>query len=105
MSNMVQLARAVGMSHTVITADQAIYEIAYAIRQQHPDEFSDVILMLGGFHLIHNYMKAVTKIMRGSGAEDILLAGEVRLEGTAKKHLETRVTTTKLCEHCRYCMR
>ncbi len=90
MTNLVQLAAAIGMTHTIITADQAVYEIAYALRKQLPEEFSNVILMLGGFHLSHNYLKAISKIMRGSGAEDILVESGVMLAGTANKSFGDR---------------
>lgn len=85
MTNLAKMAETIGMTHTIITCDQAVFEIAFAIRKQYPEEFPNVILMLGGFHLAHNYLKAITKIMRGSGAEDILVAAEVLLPGTANK--------------------
>lgn len=85
MKNLVKLADAVGMEHTIITADQLVYELAYAIKKQHPEEFSSVILHLGGFHLAHNFMACITKVMRGSGAEEIVVASKVLLEGTANK--------------------
>ena len=90
MMNLVRLAETIGMTHTVITCDQAIYEIAYTLREQYPEEFANVVLMLGGFHLAHNFLKAITKIMRGSGAEDILIAAKVFLQGTANKSFGDR---------------
>lgn len=85
MTNLVHVAQAIGMEHTIITADQAIYEIAYTIRKQYPEQFSSVILHMGGFHLAHNFMSCITKIMRGSGAVDLLVASGTLLPGTANK--------------------
>ena len=79
------MAQAIGMEHTIITADQAIYEIAYTIRKQYPEQLSPVILHMGGFHLAHNFMSCITKIIRGSGAEDLLVASGTLLPGTANK--------------------
>ena len=42
-------------------------------------------MLLGGFHQAHNYLKAICKIMRDSGAEDFLVSAGLCLEGTAKK--------------------
>ena len=42
-------------------------------------------MFLGGFHQAHNYVKAICKIMRDSGAEDFLVSAGLCLEETAKK--------------------
>ena len=83
MNELVKVAHSLGMEHTVINCDQAIYELAYPIRKNHPDEFSSVILQLGGFHLCHNYMKCITKVIQGSGSEEILSKAEIVHAGTA----------------------
>ena len=54
--NLVKTAQAVDMEHTIITCDQTIYEIAYALRQEYHGEFTRVILQLRGFHLCHNFI-------------------------------------------------
>ncbi len=64
-----------------LLCDLAVYEIAYALRKEYPDEFSN----LGGFYLCHNFIHAIHRIMRGSGAENMLTAGGVCLEGTSQK--------------------
>uniref|UniRef100_UPI00358F52E3 uncharacterized protein isoform X1 n=1 Tax=Myxine glutinosa TaxID=7769 RepID=UPI00358F52E3 len=85
MTWLVQTSHALGDTWTVITGDQATYELAVAIRDKHKDEFSKVILLLGGFHQAHNYLKAVCTIMRDSGVEDLLVTAGMCQEGTAKK--------------------
>ena len=85
MMSLVKMARTIGMTHTIITCDQAVFEIAYALRKQHSKDFANVILMMGGFHLAHNFIKVIPKIMRGSGADEVLVAAWVFLPGTAKK--------------------
>ena len=37
--------------------------------------FGNMILLLGCFHQAHNYMNAICKIMRGCGAEEVLVNG------------------------------
>ncbi|KAL3067501.1 hypothetical protein OYC64_017263 [Pagothenia borchgrevinki] len=56
---LVKTLHALGDKYTIITGDQATYELAVAIRDKHRDEFCNVVLLLGGFHQANNYMKAV----------------------------------------------
>ncbi|KAK5916164.1 hypothetical protein CesoFtcFv8_001687 [Champsocephalus esox] len=82
---LIKTSHALGDKYTIITGDQATYELAVAIKDKHRDEFCNVVLLLGGFHQAHNYMKAVCKIIRDAGAEGILVAAGLCQEGTAKK--------------------
>ena len=85
MKRLVKTSHVLGDKYTIITGDQATYELAVAIRDKYRDEFCNVVLLLGGFHQAHNYMKAVCKIIRDAGAEDLLVAAGLCQEGTAKK--------------------
>ena len=42
-------------------------------------------MLLGGFHQAHNYVKAIYKIIRDSGAEDLLMTAGLCQKGTANK--------------------
>jgi hypothetical protein len=42
--------------------------------------------LLGGFHQVHHFLKAICKIMQDSGAEDILAGAGLCQEGTARKN-------------------
>ena len=76
-----------GLKHTVVTKDQAIYEISYTLRKENADNFTNLILRSGGFHLLMNYLGAVGKFISGSGLSDILVQSKVMLEGTVNKVL------------------
>lgn len=76
-----------GLQHTVITQDQAIYEISYTLRKVTPDDYPNLVLRLGGFHLLMNYLGAVGKFMTGSGLRTLLVSSQIMLEGTANKIL------------------
>ena len=54
-------SKKLGMTHTVITHDESIYEIIYTLRKNAPDEYENLILRLGGFHFLTNYLGAVGK--------------------------------------------
>ena len=83
-----KLAASFGMKHTVVTADQSIYEIVFALREKassDDDTYKHLVLVLGLFHLSGNYLGAVGKIMKNSGAEHILAESGVCKLGTANK--------------------
>ncbi|KAF3854194.1 hypothetical protein F7725_022249 [Dissostichus mawsoni] len=46
---LVKTSHALGDKYTIITGDQATYELAVAIRDKHRDEFCNVVLLLGDF--------------------------------------------------------
>lgn len=80
-----KVSKKLGQVHTVITSDQAIYEIALALRTKHPDKYPNLILRMGGFHLVVNFMGSVGMLMKGSGVEDIFVQAGVCHLGTANK--------------------
>lgn len=85
MKRLVKASRSLGNEWTIITGDQATYELARVIKEKNKDMFDKVILLLGGFHQAHNFLKAICKIMRDSGAESILTSAGLCEEGTARK--------------------
>jgi len=62
-----------------------LYELAVVIRDKHGEVFSNVVLLLVGFHQAHNYVKAIYKIIRDSGAEDLLVTAGLCLKATGNK--------------------
>ena len=86
-----QLTSKMNMKYTICTADQAIYDIAYGLRERdslagrNGDVFDNMILMMGAFHIEKNFLGAVGKFMRRSGAEEILVKADVCQKGTANK--------------------
>ncbi|GFS01934.1 hypothetical protein ElyMa_004593800, partial [Elysia marginata] len=53
-----ELSRKLGQGKTVITCDQAIYDIAKALVTKEREMYPHVILRLGGFHIAENFLKA-----------------------------------------------
>ena len=47
----------------------------------HPDDFSDVILRLGGMHVLMSFVGAVGTLMQGLGLSEVL---ELTFAGVAK---------------------
>jgi hypothetical protein len=81
----IRSSRKLGMQHTVVTQDEAVYEISYTLRHQNPGEYSDVVLRLGGFHLLMNFLGAIGKLMSGTGLKELFVTGKLLMEGTANK--------------------
>ncbi len=68
----------------LIAGDQATYELMTVIRQK-DHTFDKVVLLLGGFHLSFNFLRAICKIVHDAGGESLLIEAGHFTEGTAKK--------------------
>jgi hypothetical protein len=55
-----------------VACDEGVYKIARDIILANPEQFSDIILLLGNFHMIKTLLRAIGKYLKGSGAETIL---------------------------------
>jgi len=96
MKRLINIAHALGDKWTIITGDQATYELAVVIRDKHREEFSNAVLLLGGYHQAQNYVKAIYKIIRDSSAEDLLVTAGLCLKGQETRCLERKQTITRL---------
>jgi hypothetical protein len=79
-----------GQEFTVLTCDQAIYEIALALQKKRPEKYSKLLLRMGGFHIVTNFMGAIGCLMRATGIEDILVEAEICHRGTANKIMSAK---------------
>ena len=77
-----RMTKKIGQSHTVLVLDQAIYCKALEISVQRSDEFSHLILRLGGFHICTAFIAVIGKRMESSGLEDILIESGVYAAGS-----------------------
>ena len=67
-----------GSSFAVITYDLAIAKIAKKIQNEEPDEFKDVFVMFGAFHIEGSIFSAIGKIVEGwSGGPYLLIESGV----------------------------
>ena len=82
-----KISKKLGLKHIVVTQDKAIYEISYTLRKENPEDFTNLILRLGGFHLLINFLGSVGEFMAGPGLNDVLVQSKVMLEGTVNKIL------------------
>ncbi len=61
----------------VITFDEAIYSKAHEIMWQRPNEYSDIISWLGGFHTALAFIATIGKVYDGSGLQDLWIESNV----------------------------
>lgn len=62
-----------GNQYSVIMFDLAIYVKAKEIQQRNHNEFSNIVIRLGGFHIALNYLAVLGKCFQDSGIEDLLI--------------------------------
>ena len=76
MTNVQKMTRLLGQKTSVITFDEAIYCKAKEIQWRCPEEFSDLVLRLGGFHMVLVFLASIGKLYQSSGLEDILIESD-----------------------------
>ena len=69
--------------YTFVTMDLATAKIAYDIKWDKSEQFSKVIVHLGGFYII--YMGTLGKIMTGSGFEEVVILAGICASGSLDK--------------------
>ena len=67
------LTSKLGQDTTVITCDQAIYDIAKGLAKRYSEKYSNLVIRLGGFHIAENLLGAFGVFMKESGFEDMLV--------------------------------
>ena len=73
--------------YKVVTFDLAVAKKAYSLVWQSPEEFSDVIVRMGSFHLTCAFMGALGKKMRCSGLEEVLIESGICASGSIEQVL------------------
>jgi hypothetical protein len=67
----------VGQEDTVITFDLAIYMKAKQLQWKLPDEFVDIVIRIGGFHIALNFLAVIGKKYASSGLDDLFVESGV----------------------------
>ena len=77
-----KLTSALGQQDTVLTFDLLIYMKAKQIQWRYPEEFANVNLRMGGFHIALNDLGLIGKNYLDSGLGDLLIESGVYAAGT-----------------------
>lgn len=59
-----------------IFCDEGVYHIARHIKLVREEEFKNIVVMLGGFHMIKLVLACIGKYLKGSGAEHLFVETE-----------------------------
>lgn len=78
------------LEKVVVVLDQALYAKATEIQWKHHDKFQNVILRMGTFHTICNFLSVIGKRFQGSGLKSIIIEAGVVAEGSISGVLEGR---------------
>ena len=65
-----EIRRQLNQSHLPITCDEGVYRIAREIMLMRPEEFKDLILCMGSFHMAKILLGCLGKYLPGSGARN-----------------------------------
>ena len=68
---------------TVLTLDEQLYSKAKELQWNDMDTCKSLVLRLGSFHIILNYMKVIGKHFKDSGLEDVWIESSTFGENTA----------------------
>ena len=97
-----KISAAIGQANAVITFDLAIYSKAKEIEWRFPDEFSNVVVRIGGFHVALNFLSLLGKKFSDSGLDDLLIESGVYAAGSTaalmkEKSYNRGIRAHKLC--------
>lgn len=71
MKNLQDVNSHLQQSHLVVYCDEGVYRIAREIQLGRQEEFKDLVLCLGSFHMAKVVLRCLGKYLKGSGAENI----------------------------------
>ena len=77
-----------GSTSAVINYELAIAKIAKKIQNEEPDEFKDVFIMLGAFHIEGSIFSAIGKLIEGSGGPYLLIESGASAPGSLNRFLK-----------------
>ena len=66
-----EMSKHLHQSTAVITFDLAIYSKEEEIHWRYPEEFQNLVISLGGFHIALKYLALIRKMLQESGLEDV----------------------------------
>lgn len=73
MLSLQNLTRHLGQKNTIVTFDQAIYKLAKEIQWKRPEQFEDMVVRMGGFHIMLNYLGTIGKMIADAGVHELLV--------------------------------
>ena len=83
----IQLSRYLGQRHAIVFFDQPLYakakEIVWA-----SEEYSNVVVLLGGLHITFNFLRAIGQQMENAGLDDVWVESEIFGQNAVKSIMD-----------------
>ena len=77
MKNLQRILTYLDQHELPVTCDEGVFRIAREIQLIRPDEFNNIVLCLGSFHMTKIALGCLGKYLKGSGAENILIESAI----------------------------
>ena len=71
LNQMQRLSNHLGQTFTIIIADQPLYSSSQELVWSQPDNYKNVMLMMGDLHITFSFLRAIGQHMEGVGIDDI----------------------------------
>lgn len=84
LQNCQKMTKKLGQRYTVVTFDEQLYCKAKMLQWHHQNECKDIVILLGGFHVLMNFSKVIGKHLADSGLSDIFEESGVFGKNTAE---------------------
>ena len=75
------------MPYAFLVGDLPTYKLILELTTENPEEYKDIIPILGAFHQQMSYIHAIYKRFKGSGISEILVSAGVIVEGSVDQAL------------------
>ncbi len=82
MTTVQKMMASFGQDVVVITLDEAIYSKAKEIQCRMPEQFDNVVLRMGGFHIAMNFLATIGHIYKESGLEDLIVESGLHISSS-----------------------
>lgn len=87
LTQVLKIKESLGLKEIVCVFDQALHAKAADITWKHPDKFQPIILRMGVFHNICNFLGIIGKRFLDAGLRDLAVESEVIAEGSVDRVL------------------
>ena len=87
------------LPYIICVFDQAIYAKAIELTWKHPHLFKELVIRMGDFHTVSNFMATIGKRFQDAGLRDLAVESDVIAEGSSQAVMECRLYNRTLRFH------
>ncbi len=94
-----KISQTLQLPYIVCVFDQALYAKAIELTWKHPVMFKDLVLRMGDFHTIFNFLATIGKRFQDAGLKDLAVESGVIAEGASQAVMDGRLYNRSLRFH------